>query len=233
MRPESCAAVALFAVYGGGGASASGDYLDLAPIERLLTQRSGADGVKLSQADRKSLAGFLAALPASTFVLMRAGPYVAELPDASAILAFLGKQDPAGFASACYFSMVAGRPGAATEALRGAAARFNREHRVTAVKADPRMSTPEGTWNLLLDSLRKGDSATAMSCLTPGQQNKFRILFEGQSPERMRAMAESFTGFALTLKLGEDMQEAVVTRGKQGGMVYFIRSGGAWRINEM
>jgi hypothetical protein len=215
VHPETCAAVALIAVYGSGDASGSGDYLDVGPIQRLLQQRSGAGGVKLSDADRKSLGETLASFPASTFVLMRAGPYVAHLPDANAILAFLGKHDPAGFASACYFSMAAGESPAATEAFRNAAARFNRDHKIVAAKMDPRMSTPEGTWNLLLDSLRKGDSATAMSCLTPGQQNKFRGLFEGQSPQEMRAMAESFTSFKLSMKLGEDMQEAVVTRGKQ------------------
>jgi hypothetical protein len=213
LRPETCGAVALFAIYGGGGAGAPGDYLDINP---------------------KSPGPSLAALPASTLVLMRAAPYVAQLPDVNSFLAFASKHDPAGFASACYFSMVgqeAGPP--ASEAMRTAAARFNREHHIVAAKADPRMSTPEGTWNLLLDSLRKGDGATAMSCLTPGQQNKFRTLFEQQSPAQMRAMAESFTGFALSTKLGEDMQEAIATRGKQAGMIYFIKSGGVWKINEM
>jgi hypothetical protein len=190
-------------------------------------------GAQLQEADRRSLAKFLGELPASAFVLMRAAGFVAQLPDANAILAFLARQDPAGFASACYFSMEAADPGGSTPAYRSAAARFNREHRVAAVKADPRMSTPEGTWNLLIESLKKGDSATAMGCLTPGQQNKFRVLFEEQPPERMRAMAESFSGFSLTRKMGEDAQEAFVASGKNGGFVYFVRTGGVWEINEM
>lgn len=234
VRMETCGAASLFVVYGGAGMAGAGDYLDLEALQHLTVPQPGPGAAGLSAADRKTLAKALAALPPSTFVLMRTAAYVAQLPDADAILAFLGRQDPAGFASACYFAALGtidseGGP----EALRLAASRFNREHRIVAVKADPRMSTPEGTWSLLMDSLKKGDSATAMSCLTPGQQNKFRILFEGRSPEKMRAMAESFSGFALTAKFSEDMQEAFVASGKHGGFVYFIRAGGVWKINEM
>ena len=234
VRMESCGAATLFVAYGGGGGGGEGDYFDLAAIQRLFVPQTNPAGARLSDADRKTLAKALGALPASTFVLMRTAPFIAQLPDADAILAYLGKQDPAGFASACYFAAMGTiEPEGASGPLRAAAARFNRQHRIVAAQADPRMATPEGTWRLLMDSLRKGDSATAMSCLTPGQQNKFRILFEGQPREKMRTMAEAFTGFALTQKYGEDMQEAFVTRGKQGGYVHFIKSGGVWKINEM
>ena len=32
---------------------------------------------------------------------------------------------------------------------------------------------------------------------------------------------------------GGGIQEAVVVRGKQAGMIYFVNVGGAWKIDEM
>ena len=37
----------------------------------------------------------------------------------------------------------------------------------------------------------------------------------------------------MSASIGGDIQEAVVVRGKQAGMIYFVNVGGAWKINEM
>ena len=48
----------------------------------------------------------LADLPASGWTLMRAAPVLGGMPDAKSILAFLARNDPAGYASACFFGLV-------------------------------------------------------------------------------------------------------------------------------
>jgi hypothetical protein len=237
---DECSGLALILYYGAGG-GAQDDYFDLGMV-RLTPPL-----------DRKAIGQKLAALPASGFTLIRTAALASAMPDADSILRYLGKHDPAGFASACVLGMVdlidreaarsAGRggmlfPGLAAEPrgaanpMRIAAARFGKERGIVAAKPDPRMASPEQTWQLLIASLKQGDAETALSCLTPGLQNRFRPLFS-QPPEKLRAMAESFTGFAISTKIDERTQEAIATRGQHAGMVYFVDVGGAWKISEM
>lgn len=232
IRQEECGAIGALLYYGAGGGTQD-DYLDLAslynPFERAY--REGADSQEL---DREAIGQKLQTLPASGFTLLRTAALVSAMPDAESILRYLGKHDPAGFASACLLSMVEliAKPAGAANPMRIAAARFNKEHRIVADKPDPRMASPEQTWRLFIGSLKEGDVETALACLTPAMQNRFRPVF-AQPPEKLRAMAESFTGFALTTKTGERMQEAIATRGQRAGMIYFVDVGGAWKISEM
>jgi hypothetical protein len=48
----------------------------------------------------------LAQLPPSGWTLMRAASVLGGMPDAKSILAFLARNDPAGYASACFFGLV-------------------------------------------------------------------------------------------------------------------------------
>ena len=250
IRQEECAAVGLILYYAWG--ATQDDYLDIAPLYHLFPQEDRG-GAPPPEVDRRAIGRKLETLPASGVTLLRTAALASALPDADAILRYLEKHDPAAFASACLLSMVelidrhagtggnqaamllpglAVKPGGAANPMRVAAARFNKEHGIVAPKPDPRMASPEQTWQLFIASLKKGDVETALSCLTPGLQNRFRPVF-AQPPEKLRAMADSFTGFQVTGKMGGGMQEAIATRGQRAGTIHFVDVGGAWKISEM
>jgi len=56
--------------------------------------------------DRAQVAKVLQGLPTSAFAQAYGTPLLGYLPDARSILAFLRRQDPAGYASACFFAVV-------------------------------------------------------------------------------------------------------------------------------
>src|SRR5205823_3818774 len=56
--------------------------------------------------DRAQVAKVLQGLPTSAFAQAYGTPLLGYLPDARSILAFLRRQDPAGYASACVFAVV-------------------------------------------------------------------------------------------------------------------------------
>jgi DNA-binding beta-propeller fold protein YncE/tetratricopeptide (TPR) repeat protein len=237
----------------GAGGTIQDDYLGLARFYRALMEGArGEPGAQ--QLDRDEMSRMLETLPASGLTLGRTVRLLTLMPDADAILHYLDRHDPAGYASASFFATVdfmdrqadAGRetamllpglalpPAGPTHPLRAAAARFVKERKISLkTEADARMSSPQNTWNLFIASLKSGDLDTAMSCLTPGMQVKFRPSFTQMSPEKLRNMAESFSGFSLSASMGQGMREAVVARGKRVGFIYFINVGGAWKINEM
>ena len=191
--------------------------------------------------------------PASAFVLMQNLPFVSYLPDAAAILAFLERHDPAGFATACYFGLIelverrgakevgyiapGMGPAAGKDPLREAKARFVRERRIdlgeVAKPPDKRMSSPQATWELFIASLRKADLETAMACLTPRMQTRFKPLFSGMNPAQLRESADSFKGFQLSAAYGEFQEALVVRSNGKAGSVTFVNAGGAWKIEEM
>ena len=181
----------------------------------------------------------LAALPRSAFSLMRSVNALLYVTDADAIVRFLDRQDPAGYTSALllafftrFDALDAGQP--ANSALKVAAARFFASRGILAeLQPDPRMATPEKTWQLMLASLRAGDSRAALRCMTPGLAARFRPHFEGATREQLRTMADSFTSFQLTAQFGEHREATVTTKDKRAGMVYFVNVAGAWKINEM
>lgn len=239
-------------LYFSAGADMQDDYLGLAPLYRLLVGAPSRDGQLKPTVSRNEIAQTLERLPPSGVTLLRTVMLLTLLPDAEAILRYLEKHDPAGYASACFLALVetidrqasANREAAqllpgltvaplgAANPLRVASNRFFGGRKVSRdTQPDSRMSTPEQTWNLLIASLKSGDLDTAMACLTPGQQAKFRWWTQ-TPPGKLRSMAESFTAFSMSADMGE-IREAVVIRGKQAGMVYFVNVGGAWKISEM
>jgi hypothetical protein len=228
------------------------DYLGIRALYRQLERGARARGKSGRDLDRVEIRRALEALPPSSLTLLGAAMLVTLLPDAESILRFLDRNDPAGYATACFFSMLnlvddqaagdprmaglfpglaMGPPGPA-HPLRVAAARFLEQRKVSLPSADPRLSTPEKTWSLLIDSLKRGDIETAMSCLTPGQQAKFRPLWTHMAPSELRSLAESFTGFVISSDKGE-IREAFVSRGKRAGLIAFVNQGGEWKIGEM
>ena len=122
-----------------GAASVAEDVFDGSQLMRLFDA--------LANVDRAQVAKMLQSLPPSAFALAYGTPFLGYLPDARSILAFLQRQDPVGYASACYFAIIdlaekegaKGRtemmvPGvtdpARGKALREAKARFMAERKI-------------------------------------------------------------------------------------------------------
>ena len=128
-----------------GIASVSDDIFDGPGMDRLFNAPQSMDRAQVT----KTLQG----LPTSAFALAYGTPLLGYLPDARAVLAFLRKQDPAGYASACFFAIVdlADKEGKASGrtaemlpgfgegkagALVDARTQFMREHRITVDAKD-------------------------------------------------------------------------------------------------
>ena len=99
--------------------------------------------------------GPLAQLPPSGWSLIRGASMLGGLPDAKSILAFLARNDPAGYASACFFGLVdltaraqadesamatrgANRMFGGSKALQDAKAQFLRERKINLPPLPPR-----------------------------------------------------------------------------------------------
>jgi len=120
---------------------------DIAGVGLLIYLGSGDvfdDGIP--RIEPPDVARELAALPSSGWVLMRTSGLLGQVPDARSVLEYLARNDPAGYASACFFGLVdlaareSARPGASrgdrlgfadSTALLQARDRFLRERRVT------------------------------------------------------------------------------------------------------
>ncbi len=233
----------------------AGQQSDTFGLSALARRTQSARGAGGKPADRAEFQSALSALPSSVFALQASILYVSYLPGARAILAHLARQDPAGFATASYFalldqvgrspeaagylSMLApGMSAGGSDPMREAKTRFFSERRIdmkalAPKPADKRMSSPQATWDLFIASLRKADLATAMSCLTPQIQARFRPLFSQMSPAEMRTAADSFKAFKLSGGFGEYQEAFVVRSDGKAGSVTFVNSGGTWRIDEM
>ena len=91
------------------GGPGQNDIFELAPLMRVFTREAAAP-------NSTEVARKVNALPTSAFALQASAMFVALLPDADSILAYLARQDPAGYASACYFGYLqlaeeSGQPG--------------------------------------------------------------------------------------------------------------------------
>jgi hypothetical protein len=241
--------VTMFAYVAGGGGP--DDVFGLGPLGQMMARAAGGQKV-----DRDEVKRALDKLPPSGFVLIRTMGLISLMPDSTSILEYLARHDPAGFASASYFGLVefalnspdprqarAFAPGmdpkAGRDPLREAKARFVKERRVDLApiakqaKPDPRMSSPQATWDLFVGSLRRNDLDEAMNCLTPQMQQRFKPLFSKMTPAERREAADSFKAFKVTTGYGE-YQEAMVVRGSgNAGVVTFANVNGSWKIAEM
>ena len=112
------------------------DTFELAPLMKAFSGQSAAS-------DRTDVARKLNALPTSGFSLQASALFIPLLPDANAILSYLARQDPAGYATATYFAFVdaagengqgamfgIGVPGPSSDQLRLAKLRFLKERHI-------------------------------------------------------------------------------------------------------
>ena len=140
---DDAAGVALFVFLGTAAAHPQDDPAGLLPLyEKILSPGLG-------KLDKVEVARRLDALPSSGWLLMRSAALVGHLPDARALLAYLARNDPAGYATASYFGLMDQLERGSPEmregqfgrvaidmlgdvnVMREARARFARERRVT------------------------------------------------------------------------------------------------------
>jgi hypothetical protein len=137
------------------GNATAGDLFALAPVMRKVFQGDP----RMANIDRKEVDRALRGLPPSALALAQSASLMSLLPDAPAILAHLARQDPAGYASACYFALVGATerngsgmalvfiaPGVLSNPapLREARTRFLREHRIDTKAIDDAGRTAAG-----------------------------------------------------------------------------------------
>jgi hypothetical protein len=207
----------------------------------------------MTEEQRREIEQRLGRLAPSHFTLVSSAPLLSLFSSEQAVLRFMRKHDPGGYWSAS-LALLALHPEMASErgaevlspgvkgeaaqatVLAAAARTFVKERGVSLQAPDRRRATPEGTWQLLLESLRAGDATTVLACFTPGRRAKMEPLFSKMTPSEMRAMADSFKEFALQEGNG-DMREAVLARRvgdkRFAGFAYFMRYAGEWKIDEM
>ncbi|MEP7156719.1 MAG: hypothetical protein ABI905_13150 [Betaproteobacteria bacterium] len=252
INQDDIAGLGTYLYFGAGFTAVPLDPFGLAALSRPNIDPASQVMIGPPIIDRSAVGRKLPTLPASIFVLAQTFEQYALLPDAESILRHLDRHDPAGFASACLLGMAilmdrqnADRQKAGlnawpqiangqTTALLAAAELFSKKRKISLrQETDPRLAHPEKTWNLLIASLKTGDLDTAMTCLTPNMQSRFRPVFAKMTKDALREMADSFTGFAGGGSLGENMYEAYATRGTLAGSIQFVRENGMWRIAEM
>lgn len=231
-----------------GAAAMQGADVELSPDSMALAQ-SVYQGKTVSLDARNKLAKEIEKLPASHFSLFSSMAAATMLPNATVMLHYLGKHDPAGYLTASLLgtidtfnrqpvksdSELALLPGVRVdpEMLKLVSNQFFKAHQIVLnTGPDPRMASPEKTWMLFIEALKNGDMNTAQACLAPAMKAKLEPLFAASNSGDLKNMAESFSRFAVSEGTGQ-YREAVVTRGNRVGFIYFANIGGSWKIQEM
>jgi hypothetical protein len=226
----------------------SGDDPPLAAMAKILHTRAARDD------EKREFARQLEALSPSQARLLGAFDFLPVLGSSERIARYMRKNDPTGFLTASAFAIghlfeqeIAGRkmpqemPGMrviswteSDRALmrRAETAALGRQV-VVDVAANPRLASPESTWEAFVDALRRADLDAAWKCTTPGIRNKFEPGFQGMTPAQLREMAASMVSFKRSTEFGEFVEAIVARSNGHAGAVTFVRQGKEWRITEM
>jgi hypothetical protein len=234
--------------------------IDALTSKVAATTDAGAD---LRPFQRAFIEQTLKKAPHSNLLLLDTFRLVVLMPSAEGMLRFLAANDPNGYATAFLLATIvymseedaqsagessldvlstiipgaapgkAGRPAPLFEAGN----RFAKQSGIALrMQTDPRLSSPESTWGLLLESLKKADVEAAMTCFTADMQEELRPEWSALSAAELHEMAESFGDFSLKADEG-GIREATFTRrskrGNETGSAYFANEGGEWKIQNM
>ncbi len=201
-------------------------------------------------------------LPSSHLTLLGTLSAASLLPDADGVVAYLERNDPGGYWTACIVGLtllaeraglpesgtgvsghgygflpgVMRKPGAPEPAFITAVDRLRARRSLSLPPPDVRKASPQQTWTLFLDSLRAGDVETAISCFTERRRKQLAPWLRQLSREELRKLADSHVGFALTGQIDKEYQEAAVTRQfpteRRLGLAYFVSRNGEWLVDE-
>jgi HEAT repeat protein len=100
--------------------------------------------------------------------------------------------------------------------------------------SDPRFSSPEKTWKLFVESLKKRDLNTAVECFSPTSQGKYREIFT-LLKEKVDEIASDM-GKITMVKKEDDRAEYEILRTQKGQQIsygiYFVNVLGEWKIEQ-
>jgi HEAT repeat protein len=100
--------------------------------------------------------------------------------------------------------------------------------------SDPRFSSPEKTWKLLVESLKKRDLNTVVECFSPTSQQKYREMFT-LLKEHLDEIASDMRKFTV-VKKEADRAEYEILRTEKGEQIsngiYFVNILGEWKIEQ-
>ncbi len=101
------------------------------------------------------------------------------------------------------------------------------------IGVDPRFSSPEQTWQLMVDSLKKGDIEAACECFSPSTRSVYREQFTALK-DHVSAMAADMT-LIRKIKQEEGRAEYDILRNEKDGtysyQVTFVNILGEWKID--
>jgi HEAT repeat protein len=100
--------------------------------------------------------------------------------------------------------------------------------------SDPRFSSPEKTWKLFVESLKKRDLNTVVECFSPMSQQKYREMFT-LLKEKLDEIASDM-GKITMVKKEDDRAEYEILRTQKGQQIsygiYFVNVLGEWKIEQ-
>jgi hypothetical protein len=99
---------------------------------------------------------------------------------------------------------------------------------------DPRLSTPQGTWELYISSLKNGDRTTALTCLNSDARRIWKKALKEMTKQQMLDLSELIKEFHMAYELSEDMQVGFAVRHDGiGSEIYFTKDRDGWHISQM
>lgn len=95
---------------------------------------------------------------------------------------------------------------------------------------DSRYKTPESTWSVFLESLKRGNKQTALSCFIGQGQIRMKMMINKLTQEEMSKMSNSFTGLEGVKIFGNFAEGFVARRNGRVGIIQFRISNHEWKI---
>jgi len=116
-------------------------------------------------------------------------------------------------------------------AYRATIADTNAPPAVETPPRDPRLLSPERTWQTYLAAMRKGDRALALACLTSSALTKSGPDIESLPLEKLREIVEVYTGLEMKGDVGPFRAARASRTNGRLKWIFFERTGdGAWKI---
>jgi hypothetical protein len=232
-------------LYAGGGSGS------------MPPQTPAIEALRAKASQKVDMDAVFRAMPRSTVLLQQSFILMQEVREPAVLTDYFARSDPSGFWTAHMLGLInvslarrdggsaaehpisaeAGMP--APRALIETARRYARASPAmlpVANAADPKLTSPGSTWLSYIDALKTGNAGAALACLTPQLRETLGPLLKVSTPTQLKAIGESFTGFALGTEM-QGVREANITRhtgkGDVAGIATFIDSGGRWLIDSM
>ncbi len=99
--------------------------------------------------------------------------------------------------------------------------------------SDARFATPEGTWRVFTDALRKGDAVAALRCMGGTARDGYQRSFEQMQAKGMRDFANTMRSLRVTHTGNADGRGVISKVDGTESHVAFEKIGTEWRIVDL